>query len=224
MDRHSSARAAADEFVCHYQLKNVTLDNLVPIVGELGFQIIDYEIDGSDYAACLISELGLYSIASQRKAFVYQTEDVRLLFISERLSQDEKLYALAHELGHIKCGHLQNAGIPTHELSEEFEANEFAHYLLYPRLKTVVQSWIMRHKRTVAALLFAIIIVIVSSLGIHHYLLEKSYHGEYYVTENGEKYHIENCISIRGREGVRRLTEEEYISGKYEACNICCPE
>ena len=49
------------------------------------------------------------------------------------------------------------------------------------------------------------------------------YEGEYYVTMYGEKYHLENCMTIQGHE-IRRLTKEDVEYGKYEPCSVCQPE
>lgn len=224
MDKHRSAQIAADSIIRQYQLKRVTLDNLVNIVGDQGFQIIDFEPEITDYASKLISELELGQIARQRKAFVNQRADVKLLFVYASLSPDEKLCAIAHELGHIKCGHLKSGEVAPHEVGEEYEANEFVHYLLHPQLFTILRSWFSRNKTAVIIACCVLTVAMVSVPIFHHVALEKSYHGEYYVTENGEKYHIESCISIRGREGVRRLTEDEFISGIYTPCKICLPD
>jgi hypothetical protein len=55
----------------------------------------------------------------------------------------------------------------------------------------------------------------------HYTMVEKTYYGEYYVTENGEKYHDEDCIYIKDKSNVHRLTIEEYESGEFEPCQIC---
>ena len=46
---------------------------------------------------------------------------------------------------------------------------------------------------------------------------------DYYVTESGDKYHKEDCRVIQGKNNVRRITEEEFASEKYEPCKICKP-
>ena len=65
---------------------------------------------------------------------------------------------------------------------------------------------------------------IISIPVIKHIQLSKSYYGEYYVTESGEKYHIEDCPVIKDKTNTHRLTIEEFESGKYEPCHICMPE
>ena len=62
--------------------------------------------------------------------------------------------------------------------------------------------------------------VVVASKEYHDRQL---YEGEYYVTMHGEKYHLENCVTIQEHE-TRRLTKEDVESGKYEPCSVCLPE
>ncbi len=53
---------------------------------------------------------------------------------------------------------------------------------------------------------------------------QKNYYGEYYITDTGHKYHRADCIFVKNKENVRRLTEEEFFSGDYEPCEMCLPE
>ncbi len=52
---------------------------------------------------------------------------------------------------------------------------------------------------------------------------EKTYYGEYYVTETGSKYHEKNCMFVKDKNSVCRLIEEEFQSGDYEPCKTCLP-
>jgi hypothetical protein len=74
--------------------------------------------------------------------------------------------------------------------------------------------WIM-----IIAIALAVIIPITVS-GIQ----SRSYYGEYYVSKSGTKYHEKDCMTIKGRSNVRRLTEKDYYSGDYEPCHVCLPE
>ena len=51
-----------------------------------------------------------------------------------------KLYALAHELGHIFCNHFSTNSQSVSSVKEEREANEFAHYMLHPDLITLASG------------------------------------------------------------------------------------
>ena len=52
---------------------------------------------------------------------------------------------------------------------------------------------------------------------------EKHYYGTYYITESGNKYHERNCIFVKDKTNIRRMTVEEFESGEYEPCAICLP-
>ena len=49
--------------------------------------------------------------------------------MNESLTDQEKILVMAHEEGHYYCGH--KSGNKAISAVEEYEANEFAHYLLY---------------------------------------------------------------------------------------------
>lgn len=108
MGKDISAKQVANSLLRKYKLGAPTLDEILFIIKSYGFEVIDYEIDkvcGS--IDTLINELSLQSYATAGKAFTYQKEDVKLLFVCDSMSANEKRYALAHELGHIACGHLK---------------------------------------------------------------------------------------------------------------------
>ena len=52
---------------------------------------------------------------------------------------------------------------------------------------------------------------------------EQSYYGEYYLTESGNKYHKEECIFIKDKTNVQRITVKEFESGEYAPCKMCLP-
>ena len=39
----------------------------------------------------------------------------------------------------------------------------------------------------------------------------------------GNKYHEKDCIFVKDKTNVHRMTEEEFESGEYEPCRICLP-
>ena len=150
-------------------------------------------------------------------------KNIKLIFINEKMDAEDKLYALAHELGHIRCGHLKN-GVHQTSVQEEVAANEFAHYLLHPPVSYKLKKWSSVHKSPIIVSLVIIMIAVIAMVIIHQVTLENSYYGEYYVTASGERYHEKDCITIKDKDNVRRLTQEDIDSGKYTPCQICLPE
>ena len=90
MSSSNAAKQAARSLLIKYKLSNPTLDNLVYIVESLKFEIIDYSKDniGSSLRT-LINELSIQSLISQGKAFVYQNNSVKLLFVCDQMTSAE---------------------------------------------------------------------------------------------------------------------------------------
>ena len=225
MDRSKDVRYKAKNLLLEYGIGKITLDNLVYIIEQQGFEIIEYsQQDRTDSVWTLLQTLNLAPYAESGKAFAYKCGKSKLLFVCEEMTADEKLYALAHEEGHIVFGHLCNGACSGNIVEEEYVANEFAHYLLNPPLWLKAVATIKSHKKqsiwiAVIALVLAIAIPVTINI-----IQSQSYYGEYYVTENGTKYHEKDCMTIKDRSNVRRLTEKDYCSGDYGPCHVCLPE
>jgi Zn-dependent peptidase ImmA (M78 family) len=220
-----NARISAYKLLRHYKLSVPTLDDLVAIVEDIGFEIVDFSSSrlDSDFSD-LVQGLAIHELVMTRKAFVYQNADVKLLFLCETLTPEEKQYAVAHELGHIQIGHLRIGAYSDSSVAEEYEANEFAHYLLHPDTGMRAVSVIRKRKPLFAVLIVVILALVIGTLVLKHNASEKAFYKEYYVTESGKKYHTKDCSVIRDKANVHRLTAEEYESGQYEPCGICKPE
>lgn len=205
-----------------YRLQGITLDNLVYIIENQGYEIVEYGPDdlGTQH---LLNQMGLTDYAKARKAFTYRHGLARFMFVFEDLSAKEKLLALAHEVGHIICSHLKD-GSTEYSVDEEYEANEFAHHLLHPGLWQRLRVWLIAHKRSTIAIMAVVLLVTIGTAIFISVSQSKSYYGEYYITETGEKYHKEDCIFVKDKKNIERLTEKDYYSGEYEACQICLPE
>lgn len=218
----NKAQAEASRLLKEYSISSPSLDDLIQIARANGYEIIDYSPNNNPTnVTTLLHELSLEQLAATRRAFVFKRGEIRLLFVCDTMTSSEKRYAIAHELGHIVMGHLKNGLCNDGEIEEEYEANEFAHYLLRPGFAVRGAVWVRRH------IVISILIVVLVVLGIAaipvtaRILKEQSYYGDYYITENGEKYHNKNCTIIKGKANVRRLTIDEWKSGKYQPCQIC---
>lgn len=214
----------AYQLMRHYRMNHMTLDNAHYIATELGYEIIDYDPKRlTKPLRLLIEELKLPSYVLQQNAFTVHNNSTSLIFVSETLSPEEKRLALIHEIGHVMLGHLEYpVTIPS--VVAEHEANEFVHYVLNPPPALTASIFVMRHART--ALIIGIVIAGLSILGwiVNYEKTEQSLYGEYYVTESGSKYHLQNCSVIRNKQKIKRLTVEEYESGKFTPCKVCITE
>lgn len=205
-------------------LRNIDYSSLSAAVEKLGFTVIEFNhILNSTEVQSLIDSLKLSDAVLRTRGFSYADSKFRLVFVHEDLTDEEKTIVLAHEAGHIVLGHLSSASIIGRDVREEFEANEFAHFLLNRTVFDVMDSFVARHKK--AFCLAAIVLLFAGALtvGILHINRQAQYYGEYYITDTGNRYHEKECIFIKDKSNVQRLTKEQFESGEYERCHTCLP-
>ena len=203
-----------------YKLGKVTLDNLVYIIEDQGYEIIEYSLGEKNN---ILSSLNLEVYSQGCKAFSYNGNGLKFVFIRDDTNANDKTYALSHELGHIACGHLKGNNTSPIDVEEEREANEFAHYILHPDPITLaVAKYHENKKQAIIAMIVVVCLVIAIPL-VSFIIKQSSYYGEFYVTETGSCYHEKDCIFIKDKKTVGRLTERDYYSGKYDPCQICLP-
>ena len=118
---------------------------------------------------------------------------------------------------------MSSAPIIGRDVQEEYEANEFAHFLINPGRWDKTIASVRKHK--VATVLIAICVVALVAAGVIFSRIEKEkrYYGEYYITESGNKYHEKDCIYVKDKTNTHRMTVEEFESGEYEPCKMCLP-
>ena len=98
------------------------------------FNAVSNSKDISELATLL--GVGEYLLSS--KGFTYADNNSRIVFLNEDLSEEERVYVLLHEQGHIFCRHLCEGNILGNDVVQEHEANEFVHFVLYPTLGMLV--------------------------------------------------------------------------------------
>ncbi len=225
MNETRNGKCVAAQMLKEYKLSKASLDDLVYIATQNGYEIIDYgKGESVDSVSFLAGRLAIRPYMLSGAAFTYRENDNRLIFLCESMTEEEKRYALAHELGHILCHHMSTYAPTMTNVREEQEANAFAHYVLNPPLGTRLSIFARKNKiwLTVAALL-----LLVASVGAVVYvskMQEKYYPAEYYVTPSGEKYHKKDCFFIRDKEHIQRLTKDDMHEQTYEPCQVCLPE
>ncbi|MCC8097723.1 MAG: ImmA/IrrE family metallo-endopeptidase [Eubacterium sp.] len=216
-----SVKQKARRFCREYKIHNLSEKRAEEIIESRGFTVVEYSpvFNDSD-VNLLLDELGLKTEVMRSNGFTYVSGRYRLVFINENLSEEEKRIVLIHELGHIYCGHFSHTNIVGLDVKDEYEANEFAHYVMCPSAAEAIGRRLFGHRKAFAAA--AVLIVLFCIIGIRT-VKEQSYYGEYYVTESGHKYHEAECIHIKNKTNVHRLTKEEFESGEYEPCKVCLP-
>ena len=223
MNNDKFAKLKVDSLFSQYKLSKINLDNLIYIIEDQGFEIIEFEAGEKIFSNSMLKDLNLIGYAQGGKAFTYQQGSAKFIFVCEDMSAKEKLYALAHEVGHIFCLHLRDGNMD-YSIQEEYEANEFAHHLLHPNIMANIKRWIIEHKKGVIICTLIALIITVLTFVVVDVIKSNSYYGEYYITETGEKYHKKDCIFIKDKRKVERLTESDYYSGEYDPCQICLPK
>ena len=212
------------KFIKEFDVHELSYRTLKNAVEQQGYTVVEYNhIFNDEDVGKLIEALKLSDNIIRSRGFTYADQNHRIVFVHEDLSDAEKLVVLAHEAGHIYLGHMSSTPIIGRDVQEEHEANEFSHFLLNPGKLDKVSSWIRRHKT--AAILTVVILVMLITGGIVLTMIEKekSYYGEYYITESGNKYHEKDCIFVKDKTNTHRMTIEEFESGEYEPCGICLP-
>lgn len=215
-----SARRQVSDFKKKYGLKIVNSATLSDALKEQGYSIIDFNgVSEKPDVAELIDALQVKDQISHSRGFTYQNDKYRLIFVHEDLNEEERVVVLAHEQGHIWNQHMHKDSPIGIDVIHEHEANEFAHFLLADRFG--------KKKRN--KLVVGICVVIAILLGIVGATTKNAhdkavYTDDLYRTETGKKYHIKNCLYIRDRTDVYRLTLAEFNSGEYEPCSACMPD
>lgn len=221
---NSKGKTEAKKFLEKYNLWDITSQNLKRICDDMGYTVVEFNhIYNDENVKTLLEALNIKKYAESSKGFTYADKNYRLIFLHDGLSEEEKTVVLSHEIGHVCCGHFNTAPILGKDVFEEYEANEFSRYILQRREKGGFSKTFFKHKKLAA---FLAALVVFAGIAYGAFSLaerQKSYYGEFYVTPQGESYHEKECIFIKNKTTARRLTKEEFESGKYKPCRICIP-
>lgn len=215
----------ACKFKKEFEITKLTYQSLCDIMLKQGYDIVFFNsIYNVPDVSNLITVLNLTELIKDRKGFTYADSNHRIIFLNEDLSEQEKLVVLLHEEGHIYCGHLNEKTVIGQDVIQEYEANEFVHYMLNDSLWQKVKTVITCHTKVFSIIAISVIVLIIFGVTIGLITKEKSYYGEYYITRSGNKYHEKDCIFVKDKSTTSRLTKEQFESGEYVPCGICLPD
>lgn len=238
------ARAAAGAFLRRYGASAVSTKGLQAALEDRGYTLVPFLASGNTSAVTTVLEtLHLEQMAASAKGFTYADASYRLVFCRSDLSEEERCMILAHELGHIALDHLTHAPVLGKDVSEEFEANEFARILLAAPAARRRRRWLICAAAALLLVLGAAAWRIAASgrdsaktaaadrslpEGQSEQAVSRGtdYYGEYYITPTGTKFHTKDCRFVSGEKstGVRRMTVDDYETGRYTPCSICLPD
>ena len=216
------AKETAYALLSEYGITSINLKTVIYITENKGIELFEYGSDNYAGVENLLRELKLENAAAASHGFAFSDGMNDIIFVRETLTEEEKVLVIAHELGHILLGHLKGAASMYVGAREEYEANEFVHYIMNVDPLFRLKIRIHEKRRAVLGIAAAVMIVaagICTVAGIIKY----DSAADYYITETGEKYHQADCVTIRGKK-VHKMTEEERESGKYTPCAVCLPE
>lgn len=218
-------KKTVNQFIKQHHIMTVHYSALKEVIKNIGFTIIEFNnIFNDKDVETVIQNLGLSETVLRSRGFTYADNNYRLVFINEDLNDDEKLYVLSHELGHIVCEHFTAGPMIGRDVKEEHEANEFSHYLLKQNSLRNLRFALVKRKKIVticASLLFVILALVIAGRIINK---ETSYYGDFYITTTGRKYHQAECIHVKNNNNIERLTKEQFESGEYGPCGTCLPQ
>lgn len=209
-------------FIKKYKLTSVDYIALKKATTDMGYTVIEFNsIFNEDDVETVIRNLKLGENILKSRGFTYVSSEYRLVFVNEDLNEEEKLLVLSHELGHIVCEHFSFVPIIGNDVKEEHEANEFTHYLLE---QNGVKNVIAVHSKTVITA-GIILCLIVGSLVTYLIIQNKKlYIDDLYVTATGERYHKKECIFVKNKTDIKKLSKEKFESGIYSPCDMCLPD
>lgn len=216
------AKETAYALLSEYGITSINLKTVIYITENKGIELFEYGSDNYAGVENLLRELKLENAAAASHGFAFSDGMNDIIFVRETLTEEEKVLVIAHELGHILLGHLKGAASMYVGAREEYEANEFVHYIMNVAPLFRLKIKINEKRRAVVGIAAAVMIIaagICTAAGIIKY----DSAADYYITETGEKYHQADCVTIRGKK-VHKMTEEERESGKYTPCAVCLPE
>ncbi len=118
----------------HITSTELSLDRMYSLAEDAGCVIHTY---ASDVGHSLIEALNL-SKFTVYKAFTFCAQGRTIILLDDQLSSSQKIFAIAHELGHLVCRHTSDCNVlgysddPALASAQEMEADTFACQILAP--------------------------------------------------------------------------------------------
>lgn len=209
------------DFVLKYNLSVVTSETISAAIIKEGYTVVEYSpICSDENVEVLLTSLGLSDYAKTVRAFTYADKNMRIVFITEGLSEKEKCILLAHEAGHIMLNHISSeVKLMGRSIVEENEANTFSHILLNPPSGLKFRLFAKRHKTAIILCTVLFVTVILGiALGTVYY--NHNVKEDYCITTSGQKYHKIDCPAVQGHKIITG-TKKEFIKLGKGACSIC---
>lgn len=181
---------------------NIDVFNITNYLIKLGYNIVFFNtLEGDE----LLKTYGLSDVAANTKAFTY-SGTLKLVFVDNNLTSEDKLYFMLHEVGHILLNHLDDSIQYKNKYLLDIDANEFVFEVLYYKR----QHW----------LLYAVMLTVFIAFSTYFFCVSHP-QSNVCITASGKAYHRESCMSIKGHKYISIPQEE--AAKIYTACKICNP-
>lgn len=218
-------KKTARRFLKEYKIQKLSFDRMAEIIRSQGYKIIRFgKAYNDENIEILINGLDLNGYVQAYSAFTYTDDKYRLVFLVDNISDKEALILLAHEEGHIYNGHFGETLIAGKNTIDEYEANEFTHYILNPSKINKAERFISSHKAISIIIASLLLLGIGGGVTTPMVLKQQTYYENYYATPTGTKYHKETCYYIKDKSTKQRVTKEDVETKGLEPCKVCLPE
>ena len=222
---NNNIKKLAKTFIKKYKLTSIDYSALKNVTDKMGYTVIEFNsIFNEKDVETVIHNLNLSENALKSRGFTYVSAEYRLVFVNEDLNNEEKLLVLSHEIGHIVCEHFSTVPIIGNDVKDEHETNEFSHYLLKQSVFRKMKKTIASHRK---AFITSVVILCLIIGSLTAYLIIRNintYEDNLYITSTGECYHKKECIFVKNKTNIKKLTKEEFKSGNYSPCDMCLPD
>lgn len=216
----SIASREARQFLLPFHLHCFSSADLEQALLLRGYTLVEFSRTSNDRdITTLLNALCLSEYAAQHAAFTYADANLRIVFLQENLSEQERQILLSHELGHVCCRHLESAHPSLSGVVEEQEANEFA-----GRLITYNQRCHLIRKTLLGVAILCCVAILAGLLlrgGSSNTTRAMSGSDEVCLTHSGECYHQSNCTFVQGKNNIIYVTRAEAEASGYKPCQYC---
>ena len=225
-------------------LKNkIDLETIKNVLRSKGCAVLFYDPDEGNRILC---EYKLEEYARAVEAFTFKKDEMRIVFVRSKVSCEDKLYLLLHEVGHVILRHAEKSALISNSRLQDFEADTFAYTVLNPPKHgklTALTAWILTMTLCFASGFFYALRVQTAPESTYEKANEETFQtapaGIYrniseetnqtpagkeelvYITKTGKKYHLGNCIYVRNKACIAVNRDEAQQT--HEPCSVCKP-
>ena len=193
----------------------------------LGYNVVFFNTPQGDE---MLAQCECVEFAKTRKAFTYSGA-VRVIFIDNRLSPEDKFYVLLHEIGHILMGHVGDGkAYSRNSIVMDIETNAFVNAVLEHK-KINVLSVLSAAVILMVGMAMGVLIpvdwnaqTIVAPASTSNEVYENTSDNQseiVYVTHAGTKFHRADCRYTKDKDCIAMSRAEAVQS--YAPCKVCKP-